>query len=190
MVKVLQFYLDDSGTRRPDRKPGNRPKHGCDYFALGGILIKESDEPEARQHHAKFVSEWGLKSPLHSVEIRGRNGGFLWLQEATESKRAEFLESLYRLMRAIPAVGLACVIDRPGYNHRYSQRYGDRRWMLCKTAFSVAVERAAKYAISIDHRLRVLPEKCNSKDDSALKGYYTDLRSTGLPFAIVSPGVV
>src|SRR5262249_9171562 len=55
--------------------------------------------------------------------------------------------------------------------------------MLCKTAFSVVVERAAKYARSIGHRLRVLPERCNSKDDKILEGYYSDLKAGGLPFS-------
>jgi hypothetical protein len=40
--------------------------------------------------------------------------------------------------------------------------------MLCKTAFSVIVERAAKLAISRGHRLLVLPGKCNKPEDASL----------------------
>lgn len=59
--------------------------------------------------------------------------------------------SFYCLMRDAPVIGLACVIDWPGYNKRYAEKYAENRWMLCKTAFSVVVERAAKFAISKRH---------------------------------------
>jgi hypothetical protein len=49
-------------------------------------------------------------------------------------------------MRRAPALGLACVIDRPDYNHRYKEKYADERWSLCKTAFTIAVERASDIA--------------------------------------------
>jgi hypothetical protein len=45
MPKILNFYLDDSGTRHPDHKQGKRAAHGYEWFALGGILVKEEDEP-------------------------------------------------------------------------------------------------------------------------------------------------
>jgi hypothetical protein len=62
------------------------------------------------------------------VEVRGRNGGFLWLEEKGEAERQAFYESLYQMMKAAPVIGLACVIDRPGYNHRYLEKYGRDRW--------------------------------------------------------------
>jgi hypothetical protein len=49
MGNVVNFYMDDSGTRHPDHDPGKRAKHNFDWFALGGILVKDSDEPEARE---------------------------------------------------------------------------------------------------------------------------------------------
>lgn len=82
----------------------------------------------------------------------------------------------------MPVVGLACVIDRPGYNARYREKYGRQRWSLCKSAFTISVERAAKYARSQNCRLRVLPERCNKKEDDMLKGYYNDLKAIGQPF--------
>ena len=78
--------------------------------------------------------------------------------------------------------GLACVIDRPGYNARYLEKYGRQRWSLCKSAFTIAVERAAKYARSIDCRLRVCHERCNKTEDGMLKGYYEELKRDGPPF--------
>ena len=82
----------------------------------------------------------------------------------------------------LPVVGIACVIDRPGYNKRYVEQYGRKRWMLCKTAFHICVERAAKYAISQEALLRILPERCSKVEDNKLKEYYDSLRKHGLPF--------
>jgi hypothetical protein len=59
----------------------------------------------------------------------------------------------YELMSASPFLGFACVIDRPGYNARYREKYGREQWSLCKTAFSELVERAAKYAQGAGYRL-------------------------------------
>jgi hypothetical protein len=78
---------------------------------------------------------------------------------------------------------MACVIDRPGYNNRYQTRYGRESWRLCKTAFAIAVERAAKVAMRRCRKLRVLPERCNNADDRLLQSYYEDLRQQGMPFA-------
>jgi hypothetical protein len=188
MPKVLQYYMDDSGTRHPDRKSGKRPQHGKDWFALGGILVNEEDETESRTLHSEFCRRWGITNPLHSVEIRGKNRNFHWLSQACCSTRNAFLEELYQMMRTAPVIGLACVIDRPGYNHRYLELYGRKPWLLCKTVFAVAVERAAKEALRRGRKLRVLPEKCNKVEDQTLKSYYNDLRSTGMPFSFDTSG--
>lgn len=183
MPSVLQFYMDDSGTRRLDHNPGKRAAHGKDWFALGGILVNDDDEDEARARHAEFCRDWGITYPLHSVEIRGHKGKFLWLTHLPEARRDEFYEALYQMMRNSPVLGLACVIDRPGYNHRYLGRYGRESWRLCKTAFAVAVERAAKAAIRRQRKLRVLPERCNKPEDQMLCSYYNGLRTVGMPFS-------
>ena len=96
--------------------------------------------------------------------------------------RDEFYETLYQLIKSAPAIGLACVIDRPGYNARYLEEYGRKRWSLCKSAFTISVERAAKYARSIGYRLRVCPERCNKTEDEILKSYYEGLKIDGPPF--------
>jgi len=168
MPKVVNFYLDDSGTRHPDHNPGKRPAHGYDWFALGGVLVNQEQESEARRLHVEFLGKWKLACPLHSSEIRGKTGGFHWLEDRPKAEQARFYEELYQLMRQAPLVGLPCVIDRPGYNHRYKERYANERWSLCKTAFNIAVERAAKYARDIGSRLRVSPERCNKPEDAIL----------------------
>jgi Protein of unknown function (DUF3800) len=184
MSDVINLYLDDSGTRYPDRKSGRLPSHGYDYFALGGILIRESDEQQARQIHQDLCNKWSINYPLHSVEIRGSNGKFNWIKTLDKDEKEKFYDELYFVMAQSPILGIACVIDRPGYNARYEEKYAGQRWQLCKTAFTVLVERAAKYADSQKCRLRVLPEKCNKKEDSLLRGYYNSLKSEGMPFNV------
>lgn len=187
-IPILNLYLDDSGTRHPSKKSGKMPEHGCDWFALGGVLVRDEDEDEARRLHTAFVGKWGVTAPLHSSEIRSRNEGFFWLRDKSKDEQAAFYEDLYCLMRDAPVTGIACVIDRPGYNARYAEKYIENRWMLCKTAFSVVVERAAKFAISQGYGLRVLPEKCNKPEDAALTAYYRELRTEGLPFDAKNSG--
>jgi hypothetical protein len=181
--KILNFYMDDSGSRHPDHDPGKRAAHGYDWFALGGVLVKDEDENEARRLHSELCAKWNIASAIHSAEVRGRNGGFLWLNKASKSDQEAFYEDLYQLMRQAPVIGLACVVDRPGYNHRYLEKYKEQRWMLCKTAFNIAVERAAKYAVQMGYKLRVSPERCNKTEDGRLKAYYSDLKQAGPPFA-------
>jgi Protein of unknown function (DUF3800) len=183
MAHIVNFYMDDSGTRHPDHNRGKRAAHNYDWFALGGILVRDSDEAKARELHSDFCRKWGITCPIHSVEVRARNKGFLWLEKRPKSDREKFYEDLYQLLKAAPVTGLACVIDRPGYNARYRERYGRQRWSLCKSAFNIAVERAAKYARGLGCRLRVSPERCNKREDGMLKSYYGELKLAGPPFA-------
>ena len=53
---------------------------------------------------------------------------------------------------------------------------------MCKTAFNIGVERAAKYARHNGARLRVYVEKSNREVDARMDGYYKSLMRDGLPF--------
>jgi hypothetical protein len=86
-------------------------------------------------------------------------------------------------MATSPVLGIACTIDRPGYNHRYREKYGRQRWQLCKTAFSITVERAAKHARKQGCKLRVHVERGDKKTDRIVKAYYDNLKAEGMPFA-------
>ncbi|TIR55445.1 MAG: DUF3800 domain-containing protein, partial [Mesorhizobium sp.] len=44
--REIHLYLDDSGSREPDREPKEKRRDEMDYFALGGILINEEDVDE------------------------------------------------------------------------------------------------------------------------------------------------
>jgi hypothetical protein len=81
-----------------------------------------------------------------------------------------------------PVTAIGCVIDRPGYDARYRPKYGRNQWHLCQTAFAIVVERAAKHALSLGRRLRVMPEKSARDDENRIQRYYEMLRVAGLPF--------
>lgn len=186
MVNVMHLYLDDSGTRNLNHSPGAIAAHGYDWFSLGGFLLKQEEETAARDLHLKFMQDWGLDPGvvfLHSADIRNKTGDFTWLAGLAAEERKRFLEDLYGLMRDPPFVGFGCVIDRPGYDYRYRTQYGRDQWSLCKTAFSVVVERAAKYARSHEYKLKVFVERSDRIVDGWMKGYYEHLRQNGMPFA-------
>jgi len=188
MVDVYHLYLDDSGTRHPDHDPGRKADHGYDWFALGGVLIKQQDEDAARKLHDEFCKRWNFSAPLRSADVRAQSAGFHWLKGLEKQDAERFYEELYQVLAGAPLIGIACAIDRPGYNHRYRERFGRQRWLLCKTAFAVVVERAAKFARREDYRLKVFVERGDKKTDRTVKGYYECLRRDGMPFASDNSG--
>ena len=54
MPRLLNFYMDDSGTRAPNRRPLPFDPHRREFFALGGVLINEEDEGAARTAYEEF----------------------------------------------------------------------------------------------------------------------------------------
>jgi hypothetical protein len=181
MHPTLNFYMDDSGTRTPNHRASKISIDRPDFFAMGGILIHEEDEAAARVLHEAFCHRWGIDYPLHSVEIRHSTQNFKWLRRDTHDYRA-FMWDLTRMLSDMKLVGLACVVDRPGHEARYREKHGPHQWHLCKTAFTIAVERAAKHARSHGRRLRVLPERCSATVDARLRDYFREMRQKGTPF--------
>jgi len=108
--------------------------------------------------------------------------GFRWMKELDEPSKNVFYSDITELLTGSPLLVTGCVVHRPGYNERYIPQYAERRWTLCRTAFHIAVERAAKYAKSIDARLRVYVERSDKPTESTLKGYFDEMRRDGLPF--------
>lgn len=177
---LFNLYVDDSGTRHPDRVLVEA--HKGDWFALGGVLLKADDEVEARQLHQAFCARWAITVPLHSVKIRHRNAEFAWLKSAPSERVQEFYKDLTDTLLAMPVLGHACVIDRPGYRARYFERYGRQRWDLCKTAFSVLCERVAKFAALHDRRVSIFVEESDPRSDRLIRTYFKKLRTEGMPF--------
>jgi len=183
MPKIMSLYLDDSGTRNPDRKIPEQYMFR-DWFALGGFLTKEEDEGAIETAHAAFCGNWGINYPLHSYDIRSATENFTWLAALGDREHRQFMRELGEMLLSVPVVGYACVIDRPGYNKRYREKYGRQTWMLCRTAFAVVVERAAKHAKANGCRLRVYVEESDETSDHMIRGYYKALRTEGMPFAV------
>jgi hypothetical protein len=178
--RTFHFYMDDSGTRHPDHATESSANHD-DWFGLGGVIVEDRDEDALRDKIESFKAAWGVAGPLHSHPIRRMKEEFSWLKADAE-RRASFHGELSNLLVTAPVVGHACVIDRPSYNLRYAGEYGRNRWSLCKTTFSIAVERAAKFAISRGGRLRIYVERSSKPDEQKLKEYYDGLRAGGNPF--------
>jgi hypothetical protein len=181
MPRILNFYMDDSGTRTPNRKPMPFDATTKDFFALGGVLINEKDEAHSRKLYSDFASRWSITYPLHSVEIRHSTGNFTWLKRDS-AEYGKFMKDLTQTLLAMNVLGIACVIDRQGYDARYREKYGRRQWHLCQTAFCVVVERAAKFARRDNRKLRVMPERSNKSDEDRLARYYRELMTDGPPF--------
>jgi hypothetical protein len=78
MPKVMCLYLDDSGTRNPDRHVPEELTYR-DWFTLGGFVTLESDEGKIRTAYEKFCEGWKIKYPLHSYDIRKYAKRFSWL---------------------------------------------------------------------------------------------------------------
>ena len=146
-------------------------------------MLNEEDEDGVRTLHTKFCTKWKITYPLHSSDIRHRVGKFAWLSTLSKDDHDSFMTDLSDLAVAIPVLGHACVVDRPGYDRRYREKYGRQTWMLCKTAFAVVCERAAKYASSQGRKLRVYAEKGDKTADSHIRRYYKELQEAGMPFA-------
>ncbi|MDB5225672.1 MAG: hypothetical protein JWL87_624 [Candidatus Adlerbacteria bacterium] len=179
MSEDYYLYFDDSGIRFPEKQQAQR-KDGMDYFALGGLLFKGSDRGVIIEAHKKLCEKWNISYPLHSSDIRGKRGDFAWLNE--KPKHDGFFDDFNALLCGVPALGFAAVVDRVGYNKRYEEKYGEKRWWMCKTAFSILVERAAKYADENGGRLKIRFEECGKREDRAILEYFKDLKTSGMPF--------
>jgi hypothetical protein len=75
---LLHLYIDETGSRHPDR-PGTTAKNGNDWFAMGGILIKDEDQMAVRAAIENFKKQWPkIKAPLHFTDMRAKKKNFAW----------------------------------------------------------------------------------------------------------------
>lgn len=178
--KRFYLYIDDSGSRFPDRNPEPR-KDGIDCFALGGILIADSDRAALQAAHTALCERWNITYPLHSTAIRGKRNNFAWLG-ADPMVEQVFLADLEKFLLSLPVLGFATVIDRLGYNSRYKEKYGDQRWWMCKSAYNILIERVCKYVDGQGGTLSIRFEQTGKAEDRALIGYSKDMKRQGAPF--------
>ncbi|MEN9912895.1 MAG: hypothetical protein RLY66_303 [Candidatus Parcubacteria bacterium] len=173
------LYFDDSGIRFPDKQQMVR-SDGMDHFSLGGILIKKSDRSIVIEKYKELRKKWRITYPLRSSDMRGKRGNFVWLSDKTVHD--EFFKDLNEFLCTIPVIGFAAVVDRGGYNKRYKEKYKDKRWWMCKTAFNVLIERTVKHVIHKNGLLHIRFEEGGKKEDRAIVEYLKDLKKTGMPF--------
>lgn len=172
------LYLDESGSPKPS------PDDPSPFFAMGGVLIKRSDEDIINSLLIDFKNRWNidLGIPLHGNEIRSKKKRFTWLGKLSNSEQDRFFDDLTNTIISCPLIVHACVVSRQGYLKRYLEIYGENTWEMMKSAFSILVERAAKYAAIKNGKLMVYFEAAGKNEDRLLKQYFNELRSQGLPF--------
>ena len=180
---IFHLYIDETGSRHPDRAPTNA-KHGLDWFALGGFLIKAEDVDPAKNALDTFIASWPqIRAPLHLTDMRAERKAFAWLGTLSDDERTRFWTEYRRFLCSVPIAATACVIDRPGYVARgYGSRQGDAKWLLCRSAFDILVDRSAKYAKHHGRRLRIFYERADPNADRRTESYYKYLKTIGLAF--------
>jgi hypothetical protein len=81
-------------------------------FLVGGVLFTRSVERKVVDMHREFALRWNISYPLHSSSIRGARKAFAWLGRDA-GVRDLFLRDLDQLLRALPVVGVAAVVNLP-----------------------------------------------------------------------------
>jgi Protein of unknown function (DUF3800) len=182
MNERYHLYFDDTGSRDPDKTAHSIARRdGMDCFGLGGIMIAEEHVKPLLNDYYEFCEKHGITYPLHSWAIRGGREKFGWLKNP--DKAHIFLSELDTFITSLPIVTVACVVHRPGYVARYSEEYRERLWLMCRTACSILVERAAKFARDKGRRLEIYFEESGVKEDRDIERYIKELKNEGLPFS-------
>lgn len=182
MERKYVFYMDDFGTRTTCKGVTNAssPPHELS-FALGGVIVASENIGSIAMSVRAFCKKWEVPS-LHGNKIRSGKGKFGFLKK-DENKKKVFFSQLEQLVLDDRLIAHACVICRPGYRDRYLEKYpDDTRWAMSKTAFDIAVERAAKLAMQDGRQLDVVYERTGEKEDRLLECYFENLRASGMGF--------
>lgn len=131
---------------------------------------------------------WGLSedTPLHGNEIRSRKKNFAWLGTRSQVEQQEFITDISNTIIALPVIVHACVVSRTGYLDRYLKQYGPETWEMMKSAFTILIERAAKFAGKHNGSIMIYYEEAGKKEDQLIKQYFEDLRRSGHPFDVTN----
>jgi hypothetical protein len=166
--------------RHPDKKP-DLSRAGRDWFGIGGVVIKGEDNNDVRTYISDFSAKWRLRKPIHMTDMLAEKKGFAWLGKLSQERRDEFWSDWKKVLRLAPAIGFGCVIDRPGYVNRGYLEQHDDRWLLCRSAFDITVERAVKYARMEGRKLHIVFEQ-DPGINAIITEYFNNLKSNGLGF--------
>lgn len=178
MSEEFALFIDDSGSPKPNLKDSSP------YFAMGGILVKRKDEILIKNSIDNFKKRWNIPQdyPLHGNEIRSKKRGFAWLGKLDKIEYEKFMDDLTQLIVENPIIVHACVVSRYGYCQRYLDKYGEKTWEMMKSAFSILVERCAKYAFQNNGKIMIFYEKMGKREDRLIEHYFKEIRQQGLPF--------
>nr|WP_254066642.1 DUF3800 domain-containing protein [Acidisoma sp. S159] len=158
-----------------------------DYFAMGGLLIKAEDVDSATAALEVIRAKFDITAPFHSSKMRSKTKSWAWL--GTDSARAErLMTELSAFLCSMRGHATACVVHRPGYRARYSHYAVHERWRLCKSAYAILVERAAKIAVRDGRKLAVYVEETGKKEDADIREYHRNLRAEGMVFNPATSG--
>lgn len=178
--RPFTFYIDETGSRHPDKK-SDKSREGRDWFGLGGVLLRGEDSDAARTLVTEFASTWKLTGPAHLTDMMAERQQFSWLGRKTQEERDEFWKDWHKVLSGSHGIGLACVVDRPGYVARgYLEKYNDK-WLLCRSAFDIVIDRAAKIARHEGRKLHVVFEQ-DPGINATMTGYFKNLKENGLAF--------
>jgi hypothetical protein len=172
------LFIDESGSPKPN------PNDATKYFALGGVLLEREDEAIVISAVSEFKQRWNIdvNKPLHGNEIRSKKKNFAWLGKCSQQDQDQFMNDLTETLTSLPIIVHACVVSRTGYINRYSDRYGTDTWEMMKSAFTILIERSAKYAKKHSGSIMIYYEEVGKNEDKLTKQYFDDLRSSGHPF--------
>jgi hypothetical protein len=172
------LFIDESGSPRPN------PKDEAKYFAIGGVLIERNDEALLMSKVSAFKQRWDIRddTALHGNEIRSMKKNFAWLGKRSEAEQADFMTDLTNTITGLPITVHACVVSRSGYLNRYLEKFGTETWEMMKSAFTILIERSAKYVGKHDGSIMIYYEEAGKREDRLIKQYFEDLRSSGHPF--------
>ena len=171
------LFIDESGSPKPSFKDANR------HFALGGIFLARQNEHIVESRVLEFKQRWDMQPaiPLHGSEIRSKKKNFAWLGKCKDTEN-RFMTDLGNTITSLPILVHACVVSRAGYLNRYIDKYGPETWEMMKSAFTILIERSAKYAGKHNGSIMVYYEEAGKKEDKLIKQYFNDLRASGHPF--------
>lgn len=178
---TLHLYIDDTGTRSLDYEQQIARHDGMDHFAFAGYLIDSEDTAIIDSQHSELCTDLSIDYPLHSTAIRCRNKNFHWLSK-DKNRAGIFYKRLEDFILQSPVIGVGCVINREGYAKRYYEKYGTKKWKLCKSAYSILIERCAKYAFYNGKKLAVYIESSGKREDNLIKEYHREIYENGMPF--------
>lgn len=180
MPRPFTLYMDETGNRHPDKKADDS-RRGRDWFGFGGFLVRGEDNDSVRQLVTEFSQQWKLRQPLHITDMLSESKGFAWLGRVDQTRRDAFWDGWRQVLCSAPVIGIGCVIDRPGYVARgYLEKHKDK-WLLCRSAFDITVERAAKIARLEGRKLHIVFEQ-DAAVNEIVTGYFHNLQENGLGF--------